>query len=51
MRSSTSGRVHLAQVIKPQFGTGLKIVRQFGWPDPDAIGTSYVERHNATLRR
>ena len=43
--------VHYAQVIKPQFGAGLKIVRQFGGPDPEAIGTSYVERHNATLRQ
>ena len=43
--------VHFAQVIKPQFGAGLKIVRQFGGPNPDAIGTSYVERQNATLRQ
>ena len=41
--------IHYAQVIKPR-GRGLEIMVLFGQPALRLIGTSYVERHNGTIR-
>lgn len=45
-----------AQVIAPKtipeaVEKGLRIVRQLGTPDEALIGTSYVERHDGTIRQ
>ena len=41
--------IHYAQVIKPR-GRGLEIIVWYGQPALPLIGTSYVERHNGTIR-